>query len=81
MSGRPEDASTAAGLMSQHLAELKTFLNEAALTTAKEAFMSIEIKVPAMGESVTEATIATGSRRRAMRWRATSRWSNSRPTR
>jgi 2-oxoglutarate dehydrogenase E1 component len=27
--GRPEYASTAAGLMSQHLAELKAFLNEA----------------------------------------------------
>jgi 2-oxoglutarate dehydrogenase E1 component len=27
--GRPEYASTAAGLMSEHLAELKTFLNEA----------------------------------------------------
>jgi 2-oxoglutarate dehydrogenase E1 component len=27
--GRPESASTAAGLMSQHLAELQAFLNEA----------------------------------------------------
>ncbi len=42
--------------------------------------MSIEIKVPAMGESVTEATIARWLKREGEPSSRTSRWSNLKPT-
>ena len=47
----------------------------------KDRTMATEIHVPTLGESVTEAPSASGSRRWATPSRPTSRWSNSKPTR
>ena len=43
--------------------------------------MSVEIRVPTLGESVTEATIAKWLKKAGDAVRSTSRWSSSRPTR
>ena len=43
--------------------------------------MAVEVKVPALGESITEATVAVAQARTATRSRSTSRCSSSRPTR
>ena len=64
--GRPASASTAAGLMSRHLKELKTFLDRSLRLTAevrleprsRSASPMTDIMTPALGESVTEATVA-----------------------
>ena len=51
------------------------------LTRRQRIEIMAEIRVPTLGESVTEATIGNGSRSPATRSRSTSRWSSSRPTR
>ena len=43
--------------------------------------MATEIRVPTLGESVTEATIGKWFKKAATRSPPTSRWSSSRPTR
>ena len=43
--------------------------------------MTIEIKVPTLGESVTEATVGQWFKKPGDASTSTSRWSSSRPTR
>ncbi len=56
--GRAASASPATGLASQHKAQQAALVNDA-LTIEGLTDMSTEVRVPTLGESVTEATVAT----------------------
>ncbi len=56
--GRAAAASPATGLASKHKAEQAALVNDA-LTVEGTKVMSTEVRVPTLGESVTEATVAT----------------------
>jgi biotin carboxyl carrier protein len=61
--GRAASASPATGSASQHKAQQAALVNEA-LTIEGRRLMAIEVRVPTLGESVTEATVAPpGSRK------------------
>jgi hypothetical protein len=80
MPGRPAGGLARDGLASQHKAQQAALVNEA-LTIEGKRLMAIEVRVPTLGESVTEATVATGSRSRATRSRPTRCCASWKPTR
>ena len=55
--GRPASAATATGLASKHNQEQKALVEQALSPADGVQAMAIEIMVPALGESVTEATV------------------------
>ena len=91
--GRAPAASPATGLAKRHAAEQAALIADAlghssalsrrtAQSAAERTRMATEVKVPTLGESITEATlgaVAEAARRRRSRW--TSRSPASRPTR